>query len=124
MRKLSRAELARIMNDGAVALVSMANERDCALQKLATLERRVEAEKLASSMHEKGVKLDQTHGELSAYIEKEARKGRLDTIKDAVDMLVPNMGIKTASLTSDEHHAVGLHPFEQHILGGRLGDVG
>jgi len=118
MRKISSAELARVMNDGAVALVSVTQERDEALRKLAALECRMAAEKLASSMHEKGVELDVSHEELTTRLEKAAHDGSFQNIKDAVEMLTPNMGIKTASLTRDGERAQGTHPFVNHLLGG------
>jgi len=124
LRKISSAEIAQVMNDGARALTAVAAERDVLRQKVAMLERRREAEKLASSMHAKGIEREVSFGDLAAHLEKEAENGHLPEIQRAVEMLVPNMGIKTASLTGEDGRRSGLHPFEQFLLDGLVGEVG
>ena len=124
MRKLSNAEIAQVCYDTANALVSVTEERDTVIQKLATLTRQREAEKLAALMHTKGVNLDKSHEALSLDLEKEAESGNLPEIQRAVSMISPNMGIKTASLSSDDASSAEMHPFEAFLVEGRLGDVG
>jgi len=124
MRKLSAAEIQRIMSDGSIALTKLAAQRDAAVRELEELKRRMEAEKLAHAMHSQGAYADKSLEDLSAYLEEQSRDGQLPVIKEAMKMFPPNMGSKTASLASDEPQGGALHPFEQFLLGGRLGDVG
>jgi hypothetical protein len=125
IQKISSAEIAQVLNDGAHVLLAKNAECEALRQKVAMLERRREAEKLASSMHAKGIELDVSFRDLAAHLEKEAENGHLPEIQRAVEMLTPNMGIKTASLTSgDDRRSSGLHPFEQFLLDGLVGEVG
>jgi soluble cytochrome b562 len=121
MQKLSNQQFAQVLEDGASALRAVVSERDAALNKLASLEQRIEAEKLASAMHNKGLEVDKDFTSLVDHLEKEAQQGNLDEIKRAVEMIAPNMSIKTAHLTSDEvHSGGGSTDFERYLFG----DVG
>ena len=120
MNKLSNQKVAQVLVDAGVALRTMASERDSALSKVANMEQRREAENVASQMHDKGINLDQDFTVLTDNLEKAAQSGELGEIRRAVDMVAPDMGLKTASITSDERSAQGLSSFEQCILG----DVG
>ena len=84
------------------------------------MERRGEAAKLASVMHDKGIRMDTDFGDLVLELEKAAEDGRLPIIKEAVEMVAPNMGGMNGSLVSDERSGNGSTSFESYILG----DVG
>lgn len=105
--KLSSADLAQVINDGAIALRKVAAERDHLREKVAQMERHQMAEKLAKAMHSKGIELEQDVNSLTAHLEKQAELGLLPEIQRAVEMIAPNMSIKLAELTSDENHVGG-----------------
>lgn len=117
MDKISSTKLAQVLHDAEGALRSVTSERDSALQKLAQMERRRDAEKVASDMHVKGVNLDKSFGDLADELEKSAEAGELPIIQRAVDMMAPNMGLN-ATLTNDETKvASGSTDFERYIFG-------
>lgn len=122
MDKLSNDKISQVLFDTQQVLKSVVSERDQAISKLAKIERRIEAEKLAYQMHSKGLDLDTELPALADHLEKEADQGRLAVIKQAVDMVGPNMGFKTAHLNSDEAVAGegGGTDFERYLVG----DVG
>ena len=117
--KLSSTKIAQVLHDAGLALRHVTAERDVALAKCASYERRREAEKVAAEMHAKGVNLDKTAEELTNELEKAAEAGELPIIHRAVDMIGPNMGLSTASLNNDEKTAAaGATDFERYIFGG------
>jgi hypothetical protein len=96
---------AQFVNQAAHTLRQVAGERDSAMtenvqlkMKLASYERRVQAEKVAAQMHQKGINIDTEFPSLVADLEKAAQEGKLGTIEEAVGMVAPNMGFKTASI--------------------------
>lgn len=106
------------------ALIKVAEERDAVKEelrkerlKLAAIETRLECEKLAAQMHEKGINTDQDFVDLVASLEKEASRGRLPVIQEAVSMSAPNMGVKTASINNDETSGMGASQLEQYLVG-------
>lgn len=118
MDKISSTKLAQVLHDAQEAIRSVTAERDAATQKLAQLERRRDAEKLAFDMHAKGVNLDKDFGDLADELEKSAEAGELPIIQRAVDMMAPNMGLSTATLNNDETKvASGGTDFERYIFG-------
>jgi len=121
MKKISSQKIAQVLNDAQTALRKVAEERDHALDKLASMERRREAEKLASVMHDKGIHLDVDHITLSDDLEKAAEEGRLPIIQQAVAMMAPNMGLKTASLNNDDSTIGGAQTDLERFI---FGDVG
>jgi hypothetical protein len=101
--------------------MSVAAERDSAVEKLAHLERRLDAEKLAAMMHHKGLETDTDFASLADHLEKEAERGKFEVIKQAVEMVGPNMGFKTASVHHDSvTQGAGHTDFERFLVG----DVG
>lgn len=120
MRKLSSKEIAQVLAAVPTTLRKLAQERDDALAKLAQMERRGKVEKLAAEMQRKGLETDISSDALADKLEK-AADTRLDTIKQAVDLVGPDMGSRLASLTHDETRATpGTSKFERYIYG----DVG
>lgn len=120
MKKLSSEHVAQVLHDAEYAIRSVTAERDAALTKIALIERRQSAEKVATVMHSKGLELDQDHEALADHLEKEAAQGNLPEISRAVDLIAPNMSIKTASLTNDRHVGEGSSDLETFLIG----DVG
>jgi len=122
MEKLSNEKISQVLFDTQSVLKSVVSERDQAISKLARIERRMEAEKLANQMHSKGLELDTDLSSLTDHLEKEADQGRLPVIKQAVDMVGPNMGFKTAHLNHDAsgEGGSGSTDFERYLVG----DVG
>ena len=120
MQKIASDKVAEVLADASRALRTVAAERDEALSKLSSIERRVEAEKVASAMHQKGHRLDTEISTLSDEMEKAAEQGRLPIIREALDMMAPNMGFKTASLQTDEKSSVSSSDFKRFVMG----DVG
>jgi hypothetical protein len=118
MEKISSTKVAQILHDAQDALRSVTAERDAAFNKVAQMERRRDAEKVAANMHSKGVNLDKSFGELSDDLEKSAEAGELPIIQRAVDMMAPNMGLNTATLNHDDTKvASGGTDLERYIFG-------
>jgi len=86
--------------------------------KTAMLERRMEAEKVAADMHDKGVNVDVPFDKLAAKLEEEPAP-RLEVIKEALAMQAPDM-LRGAHLSDSPAPGGGTSDFERFILG----DVG
>lgn len=109
-----REKIAQVLADASSTLLKVASERDAALKhaaelsaKLGHVTRRLEAEKLAAQMHEKGLYADKDFGELVADIEKDASEGRLQVIQEAVKMAAPNMSRSFHINHEESHGAIG-----------------
>lgn len=116
-------KVAKVLNDSANLMRAVTGERDTALAKVAELqlkvasyERRTGAEKVAAMMHQKGINTDIEFTHLVADLEKAAQEGKLPTIEEAVDMVGPNMSLKTASIHETPVGA-GETDFERFLLG-------
>lgn len=116
-------KIAQVLTDSANALRTMAVERDQTLEKNAALQRRLQeyerrtrCEKVAAMMHQKGINTDVNFQDLVEDLEKKAMEGKLDTIREAVDMVGPDMSVKTASI--HEQPAGGETDFERFLIGG------
>lgn len=116
MNKISNSKIAQVLSDTQKVLLSVTAERDKLASANASMYRRMEAEKLATAMHEKGLRLEFDRGELVSELEKAAEEGRLPVIQEAVDMVAPNMGL-TGTLSSDEASGGGATALESFILG-------
>jgi len=117
MAELDKEKVAKVLADSAQALRSVTAERDKLAQANRLMERRFEAQKLASVMHEKGINRDVDTDTLVNDLEKAAEAGRLPAIQEAMDMMAPNMGF-TGTLTNDDAHGGGESAFESFIIGG------
>jgi hypothetical protein len=121
MKKLSHEKIAQVLSEVPGALRKLAEERDAALMKLASIQKRQGAEKLAAAMHKKGLDTDTEFTALADRLEKAASEGKFQRIHDAVELVGPDMGTKIAQLSNDETRAVsGTSDFERFIYG----DVG
>ena len=115
---------AQVLSAARDALVKLASERDAAVlrataveTKLASVRQRLECEKIAAQMHEKGINTDQDFVSLVDSLEKEASEGRLPIIEAAVQMQAPNMGTKLAYINNDETSGMGMTQLEQFLVG-------
>ena len=117
-------KVAQVLSDAATALRKVAGERDIIQAKntelnikVAAYERRVQAEKVAAQMHQKGLNTDVDFQSLVSDLEKKAAEGKLATIEEAVDMVGPDMGMKTASLNDHSLTGAGESDFERYLFG-------
>ena len=115
---------AQVLSDAARIVRSVAGERDAALakvaeqeQKLQAYERQAHAEKVAALMHQKGISTDIEYPQLVSDLLKSAQEGKLDTIEEAVQMVAPNMSLKTASIHDSPTAGATAHDFERYLLG-------
>ena len=120
---MDQEKVAEVLQAAGTAIRNVAAERDELENKLASAEaknqmyeRRVMAEKVAAQMHNKGINTDTDFSSLVAELEKAASEGKLDTIENAVEMVGPDMSLKTASI-HDSPRASG-NSFEAFLLGG------
>jgi hypothetical protein len=118
-----KEKTAQVLQDAANIVRAVSAERDELAEKLAaeqrktaSYERRVSAEKVAAMMHQKGINTDIDFPTLVADLEKAASEGKLDTIEEAVEMVGPDMGLKTASINHDAPAATG-SDFERFLTG-------
>jgi len=115
--KVSSAQISQILTDSATALRKVAAERDVLKEKVAQLERRDAATKLANEMHNKGINTELELDELVNRLEKTAGTADFAAIERAVDMAGPNMGRKIAEALSDGSPTSGASDLERYILG-------
>src|ERR1700735_5227427 len=95
MNKISNAQMAEVFSDAAATLRAQQAENADLRTKLAAYETRNRVEKLAATMHSKGMELDVDVTELANRLEKAAEKaGELEVIEKAVDMSGPDMATK------------------------------
>jgi hypothetical protein len=116
MNKLNSSKVAQVLADAQRVLLSVSAERDKLASENFGMRRRMEAEKLAAVMHGKGLEVDTDFAELVQRLEKRADDGQLSIIKEAVDMVAPNMGL-SVSLSSDDAPGSMGNSFESYILG-------
>ena len=121
--RMDQEKVAQVLRDAGTAMRAVATERDEAVDKLAeanaklaAYERRTMAEKVAAQMHHKGINTDVEFSDLVSDLEKAASEGKLGTIENAVEMVGPDMSLKTASI-HDSPRASG-NAFEAFLLGG------
>jgi hypothetical protein len=116
MNKISNSKIAQVLSDTQKVLLSVTAERDKLASENAVMYRRMEAEKLATAMHDKGIRLEVGRDQLIGDLEKAAEDGRFSVIQEAVDMVAPNMGL-SGTLSSDEATSGGSTSLESFILG-------
>lgn len=113
---------AEMLVDAGQALQKVASERDALAQELtaereknAALLKRMEVEKIAADMHDKGVHLDVPWDKLAAALEDEPAE-RLEVIKQALQMQPGDM-MRGASLSDSPSSQSLSSDFENFILG-------
>lgn len=120
MDKTSSQQIEEVLRDAATTLRSQQGVINDLNEKLASRSMRDRVEKLAHSMHEKGLELDSSIEVLADRLEKmaEATPNKLDAIEHGVDLVGPDMGMKVAQLTSDgASQDGGPSEFERFIIG-------
>lgn len=126
-RGVSNVKIAQLVHDSAVALRSTVAERDSLrgqLHKLAAenkqMKLRMEAEKVAMDMADKGVSNGMSFEDLVESLEKKAHTDPMGfrVLREAVTLTGPDM-FKTASIAEPSGKRIaGATDFEQYILGG------
>lgn len=115
MNKESTIKMAQVLRDAQVAMRNLTSERDELATKVAAYERRAEATKVASVLHDKGLELDTEFGDLVERLEKEAEAGQLPVIARAAEMIGPNMSF--GSTHHDEVAHGGGDAFTNFLVG-------
>jgi len=119
MKKLSNEQISAVLSEAPGVIRDLVSENATLRNKVAHMERRDAAEKLAETMHSKGLELDVSMEDLTARLEKAAEQGKLETYREAVDLTGPDMGSKLASLsTNDGNSAAAGSALERFIVGG------
>ncbi len=121
MEKIANEKIAEVLRDAATVLRTKEAENKVLREKVADMELRDRATKLASSMHNKSLNLDVPREDLVEDLMKQAsaNPAGLDVIEKAVDMVAPDMGAKLAQIRNDDAQgtAPGSSDFERYIGG-------
>lgn len=121
MEKLSThklAEMSQVVAATGAALRQVTDERDALRDKIAQMKLRDDAEKLAQTMHQKGIYADVPIDSLVEHLEKQAQEGTLDVTRRAVDMVGADMGTKMAQLdNSEDRNPIGGSDFVRYLVG-------
>lgn len=119
MEKISNEQVVELLSDASSTIRKQASRIVSLEEKLAAKELHERAEKVASAMHGKGLRIDTARDTLTEELEKEAAAGRLGEIERAVELVGPDMG-KFARVNSDhtdQGNGSSGSSFEQFILG-------
>lgn len=119
MEKISNEQVVELLTDASSTIRKQASKINDLEEKLASKELHERAEKIASAMHAKGIRADESRAVLVEELEKEAAAGRLESIEKAIEMVGPDMG-KFARVNSDhtdQGNGSSGSSFEQFILG-------
>jgi hypothetical protein len=118
MNKISNEQISQVLHEAPGMIRSLVAENSMLRTKVASMERHDAAEKLAEAMHAKGLDLDKTAEELTERLEKAAAQGKLDTIREAVDMVGPDMSEKIGSIANNDVQVAMGSDFERFLVGG------
>jgi hypothetical protein len=121
--KISAAQAAQVYSEVPGVLRALASERDELLTKNASLlaevqefKRRDRIEKIARSMHAKGIDPDSTMEEKSERIKEAADRGKsLDVLEEAIEMTAPNGEL---AKLAEEQPGNGATQLEAYLVGG------
>ena len=123
MSMTEKEKIAQVLADSRDALRLLSAERDELKEKLAEatnqlgeVRTRLEAEKLAAEMVEKGLKSSDEFTGLVDEIEKAAHDGRLPVLQEAVKLAAADMGAHF-TINQDEASGSGLTELEQYLVG-------
>ena len=120
MEKISNEQVVELLKDAASTVRSQDATIKTLSEKLASMELRERADKIASAMHDKGTRLDTPKEALIDELQKEAGAGRLDAIEAAVELIGPDMW-KHARAANNPNSDIGDgagSKFETYLLGG------
>jgi hypothetical protein len=115
MDKKAASKIAEVLRDAEEALTSITQERDKLAQKCLAYARREQAVKLASKMHDKGIRIDDSFEDLVVDLEKQAAAGDIGDIERAVDLVGPNMTIGKTNNHDDA--SGGTNALESFLMG-------
>lgn len=114
------AEVSYVLRQAAGELRKQASRISDLEQALEARDRRDGAQKLASSMHEKGIDEDVPIARLADHLEKMAEDQPVEyaNLHGAVELVGPDMGTKAASVrnTDEERSSVGSSDLERFIV--------
>ena len=120
---LEQTKVAQLVKDASATIRKQASAITVLEEKLANAEareaallQRMEAEKLAAEMHDKGIRTEVPFDALVDRLEKEAAAGKLEAIKEAVSMTGPDM-MKGAFINDQDSAGGGTTDFERYING-------
>ncbi len=121
MDKVSEEDVLKAAAEAPGVIRALVAERDAAVSKVAQLELRRDAEKLAEAMHDKGLSTEIPLSDLADQLEKAASKGKFEEIKRAVDLVGPDMGQKIAQVSNSDEpsgsHSGGMDPLTSFLIG-------
>lgn len=119
MEKISTAQLIEALSHVSPTLKKLASDRDQALQELSQLKQRIEYEKTAAQMIQKGLTNDPFE-KVVDYVEKQAEEVGLAAVRKGIEFSGPDMGDKLAHLANEETVALSndASDFVRCILGG------
>ena len=118
MNKISNEQISQVLHEAPGMIRALVSENASLRTKVANMERREQAEKLAEAMHAKGLRLDKTAEDLAVDLEKAAEQGKLEAIREAVDMVGPDMGEKIGSIGNNDAQSAMGSDFERFLVGG------
>jgi hypothetical protein len=115
------AQVIPVLRQAADTLRKQASRIEYLEAQVEARDRREDAQKLASQMHEKGIDSDVPFDRLAANLEKMAKEQEQEyiTLRGAVDLVGPDMGTKQASLRNndEERSSVGSSDLVRFIEG-------
>lgn len=115
------AQVTHVLRQAAETLRKQASRIDYLEAQVEARDRRDDAQKLASQMHEKGIDVDVPFARLAIHLEKMAAEQEAEyrNLRGAVELVGPDMGTKMGSVrnTDEERSSVGSSDFERFIEG-------
>lgn len=117
-------KIAQVLADASTTITKLAEERDRLRDernKLAAENQaiiiRLESEKIAAEMFEKGLDGGRAFTEVVDEVEKAAHDGQLPVYEKAVKMASRDMGGQGFRINNDETSGSGMTELEQYIVG-------
>lgn len=113
----NKEKIAQALRDTAEVLRAVTAERDDLRTKVASMERRQEAEKVAHIMIDKGLTSEPVEHVITS-LENMAKQGKLASVKQALDFVGPDMARKMAQVNDDSTvPTVGGSDLERYLAG-------
>jgi len=118
--KISSADFIQVLSASAECIRKQASYIETLEGKVETMERRDSAEKLAHTMHHKGIDSDVPVEKLAERLEEMAAQegAKFNNLRDAVELVGPDMGTKMAHLdNAEERSGVGSDDLNRYLMG-------
>lgn len=109
---MTTAEVGTLLKTAAATLRTVTHERDAALTKLATVQKKDKAEKLASQMVERGMI---SHSDVQQKTAELIERDNLDVIEEALNLSAPEELAKIAQV-GEEPSGAGMDPLTAFVL--------